>query len=138
MRSDSFSWRHSVHTTAVIVLVMRLFSLRLFLGRFGRCITGRSVFCACRFLLARIGCRRRVLLRPFFVRRTPIISNVEPRAFEDEPCACAEQPFHFAVPPLCHLTVLLRTLPKRLVPHRLKSVEILPAFVAMIFVIRHS
>src|SRR5207237_8083679 len=57
---------------------------------------------------------------------------------EDNSGSRAEQPFHLAVPPFFQPAKMLGALTKRFVPHRLESVEILPAFGAGILIGWHG
>src|SRR5207245_7418414 len=81
---------------------------------------------------------RRCLFRRHFIGVAAIDGGIEPRTFKDNSGALAQQPFHLAVAPFFQPAKMLGTFPKGFVPHRLKSVEMLPAFEAGILVGWHG
>src|SRR5256885_15758063 len=78
------------------------------------------------------------LFRRLFVGVAAIVGGIEPRTFKDNSGALAQQPFHLAVAPFFQPAKMLGTFPKGFVPHRLKSIEMLPAFEAGILVGWHG
>src|SRR6266480_5629094 len=70
----------------------------------------------------------------FFIGVAAIVGGIETRAFKDNSGTRAWQPFHLAVTPFFQPAKMFGTFTKGFVPHRLKSIKILPAFGAGIFV----
>ena len=93
-------------------------------------------FCLC--LRLRLFRSRRFLFHCFLIGVAAIVGGIETRAFEDNSGTCAGQPFYLAVPPFFQPAKMLGTFAKGFVPHRLKCIEMLPAFGAGILVGWHG
>src|SRR5438046_9716829 len=109
-----------------VAVFIRSFSLAYWL-RFFRLCLGFRFFRSRRFLFRRL-----------FIGVAAIVGGIEPRTFKDNSGARAQQPFHLAVAPFFQPAKMLGTFPKRFVPHRLKSIEMVPAFQAGILVGWHG
>jgi len=93
-------------------------------------------FCLC--LRLRLFRSRRFLFHCFLIGVAAIVGGIETRAFKDNSGTCAGQPFYLAVPPFFQPAKMLGTFAKGFVPHRLKCIEMLPAFSAGILVGWHG
>src|SRR5205807_7560485 len=89
-------------------------------------LCGRGFSCLC--LSLRFFRSRRFLFHAFFIGVAAIIGGIETRAFKDNSGPRAWQPFHLAVAPFLQPAKMFGTFTKGFVPHRLKSIKILPAF----------
>ena len=95
-----------------------------------------------RDLLARSAVRGRgrvsVLARPVALpRSSAVVGRVKPRAFENDAGSSSEQSLHFTATPLGKAAKVFGTFAQRLVAHGLEGVEVLPAFLAGVFISGH-
>ena len=92
------------------------------------------VFC---FVRGRFFRSRRFFFGRFFVRTAAVIRAVKPRAFENDAGSSSEQSLHFTATPLGKAAKVFGTFAQRLVAHGLEGVEVLPAFLAGVFISGH-
>src|SRR5208337_111697 len=78
-----------------------------------------------------------LFLGTLLVIGTSVISDIETRAFENQPCARADKAFHRARTPSFKPAGFFRTDSVSLVLHRLENLKCLIALLALILVGRH-